>query len=45
VVVAALFVQFVLDFCKVLMHYDHCFIICFVFRRCSLRIKEAVYCN
>ena len=43
--VVTVFVQFVLNFCKMLMHYEHCFIMYFVFRRCSLRIKEDVYGN
>ena len=43
--VATVFVQLVMNFCKVLMRYELCFIICFVFRRCSLRIKEDVYGN
>jgi hypothetical protein len=43
--VATVLVQFDVKFCKVLMHYEHCFINCFVFHRCSLRIKEDVYGN
>jgi hypothetical protein len=31
VVVATVFVQFVMNFCKVLMHYEHCFIVFVLF--------------